>query len=307
MKTRLLTLFLMSSCLLHAAARAEGDTSPATQPNADATGETAATDAPAASAATAAPSPAPTAAPFTANIGLVSDYRFRGISQTWKRPAVQGGFDYADASGWYLGVWGSNVSGNSYNNGAGLEMDLYGGFKTAVAEGLTLDLGALAYVYPGARMNRAPGVPGGDHYDNVDLYAALTAGNFSGKLSVAATDYFGLDGTTAGYAYFSALTPAGNSKGSAYLDLNYGFDLGQGLTASAHLGHLWVRHYGDLSYTDWKLSLSKPIERLGGLTLSASLVGTDADKAFYQAGDAGGLRPKRLGNTGVVLGISRSF
>jgi uncharacterized protein (TIGR02001 family) len=293
MKTRLLTLFLMSSCLLHAAARAEGDSTPAVPPDA-------ATPAP-------APAPAPAATPITANIGLVSDYRFRGISQTWKRPAVQGGFDYAHASGWYLGVWGSNVSGNSYNNGAGLEMDLYGGFKAAVTEGVTLDLGALAYVYPGARMNRAPGVPSGDHYDNVDLYAALTAGNFSGKLSVAATDYFGLDGNTAGYAYFSALTPAGSSKGSAYLDLNYGVDLGQGLTASAHLGHLWVRHYGDLSYTDWKLSLSKPIESLGGLTLSAALVGTDADKAFYQAGDAGGLRPKRLGNTGVVLGISRSF
>ncbi len=290
MKTRLLTLFLTSSCLLHAAARAEGEaTAPVQGP------------------AAAAPAAAPSAAPITANIGLVSDYRFRGISQTWKRPAVQGGFDYAHSSGFYLGTWASNVSGNSYNNGAGLEMDLYGGFKTAVAEGVTLDVGALAYVYPGARLNRAPGVPTGEKYDNVDVYAAVTAGNFSGKLSVAATDYFGLDGNTAAYAYFNALTPAGSSKGSAYLDLNYGFDLGQGLTAAAHVGHLWVRHYGDLSYTDWKLSLSKPIESLGGLTLSASLVGTDADKRFYQAGDAGGLNAKRLGNTGVVLGVSKAF
>ncbi|SEL66177.1 conserved hypothetical protein [Roseateles sp. YR242] len=291
MKTRLLTLFLMSSCLLHAAARAEGEASPPPAP-----GDT--------SAATPASAPAP--GPVVANIGLVSDYRFRGISQTWKRPAVQGGFDYAHASGWYLGAWGSNVSGNSYNNGAGLELDLYGGFKTAVVEGVTLDVGALAYLYPGARLNSAPGVPSGEKYDNVDVYAAVTAGSFSAKLSVATTDYFGLNSTTASYAYFSALTPAGSSKGSAYLDLNYGFDLGQGYAATAHVGHLWVRHYGDLSYTDWKLSLSKPVESLG-LTLSASLVGTDAEKALYQAGDAGGLRPKRLGNTGVVVGVSKSF
>lgn len=296
MKTRLLTLFLMSSCLLHAAARAQ-DTEAAANANANANGN--------ADANTNTSAAAP--APLTANLALVSDYRFRGISQTWKRPAVQGGFDYAHASGLYLGTWASNVSGNSYNNGAGLELDLYGGFKTAVAEGVTLDIGALAYVYPSARMNSAPGVPSGSRYDNVDVYAAITAGNFSGKLSVAATDYFGLDAQSAGYAYFNALTPAGSSRGSAYLDLNYGVDLGQGLMATAHVGHLWVRHYGDLSYLDWKLALSQPLERLGGLTLSAAVVGTDADKRFYQAGNAAGQQAKRLGSTGLLVSLSKSF
>jgi uncharacterized protein (TIGR02001 family) len=185
MKTRLLSLFLISSCFLHAAARAEGE-------------------APAAAPAPAAPMAAPEHG-FTGNLAFVSDYRFRGISQTWKRPAVQGGFDYSHASGLYLGAWASNVSGNSYNNGAGMEWDLYGGWKLPVSEAVTLDLGALAYVYPGARMNAAPGQPTSHKYDNVDVYAAVTAGAFSGKLSVAATDYFGLDGETASFAYFSAL------------------------------------------------------------------------------------------------------
>ena len=152
---------------------------------------------------------------------------------------MQGGFDYAHSSGAYAGVWASNVSGNTYNNGAGLETDLYGGFKfspvSLAGQDLTLDLGALAYIYPGARLNSAPGVATDKKYDNVDLYLGLSYGAFSAKLSVAATDYFGLNSDTAGYAYFSSLGANGSSKGSAYLDLNYNFDLGQGITLGTHI------------------------------------------------------------------------
>ena len=66
---------------------------------------------------------------FTGNATLVSDYRFRGITQTFKLPAVQAGFDYAHSSGVYLGTWASNVSNNVYANGAGLEWDFYGGYQ----------------------------------------------------------------------------------------------------------------------------------------------------------------------------------
>lgn len=241
---------------------------------------------------------------LTGNLSLTSDYRFRGISQTWRLPAVQGGFDYAHASGAYLGVWASNVSGNSYNNGAGLETDLYGGFKLALTQDLTLDLGALAYVYPGATLNSAPGVATDKKYNNLDLYAALTMGAFNAKLSVAATDYFGLDSSTAGYAYFSSLPAGGGSKGSAYLDLNYRFDLGNGLGLDTHIGHLAVRHYGELSYTDVKLGLSK---EFAGLNLGLAVVATDAKREFYQAGNAAGNEAKRLGKAGLLLSVGRSF
>lgn len=63
----------------------------------------------------------------TGNFSLVSDYRFRGISQSWGQPAVQGGIDYTHASGFYPGNWNSSVSSNNYNNGASLQVDLYGG------------------------------------------------------------------------------------------------------------------------------------------------------------------------------------
>lgn len=67
-----------------------------------------------------APADAPAAAPAvtaTANVNLVSQYRFRGIDQTWNRPAVQGGADLSLPSGVYAGVWASNVAGNSYPGG----------------------------------------------------------------------------------------------------------------------------------------------------------------------------------------------
>jgi len=245
---------------------------------------------------------------LTGNLSLNSDYRFRGISQSWLLPAVQGGFDYAHSSGAYAGVWASNVSGNSYNNGAGLETDVYGGFKfnagQVAGQDLTLDLGALAYIYPGARLNSAPGVASDKKYDNLDLYLGLGYGAFSAKLSVAATDYFGLNSDTAGYAYFSSLGANGGSKGSAYLDLNYNFDLGQGITLGTHVGYLKVRNYGDLSYTDAKISIAKEIL---GLNWTAAVVGTDAKKDFYQVGNAAGQDPKRVGGTGLVLSVAKAF
>ena len=53
---------------------------------------------------------------FTGNVAVVSDYRFRGISQTYLEPAIQGGFDYSHASGFYFGNWNSSVSGNGFHN-----------------------------------------------------------------------------------------------------------------------------------------------------------------------------------------------
>src|SRR3954471_5124535 len=81
-------------------------------------------------AAAATPPPPP----VTGNMTLVTDYRFRGISQTLGRPAIQGGFDYAHESGVYLGNWNSNVSSAAGYPGGNLEMDFYGGYKKAFGD-----------------------------------------------------------------------------------------------------------------------------------------------------------------------------
>lgn len=260
-------------------------------------------------AAPEAPAPVPAATPaatppVNGNFTLVSDYRFRGISQSWLQPAVQGGLDYTHASGFYLGNWNSSVSSNSYNNGASLEMDFYGGWRFEPMKDLTADIGVLHYYYPGAKLNSAPATPSGQTYDNTEIYFGLTQGPFNAKLSYAVTDYFGLNSQTAGYAYWSALPARGDSKGTTYLDLNYNPDLGNGLTLGLHLGHTAVRNYDELSYTDYKLSLSKDV---GGFLVTGALIATNADSAYYQAGNSAGTDARKLGNTTLVLSVGKTF
>ena len=115
-------------------------------------------------------------APFTGNITLASDYKFRGFSQTNFKPALQGGFDYADKSGFYLGNWNSNVEQSLYN-GASLEMDVYGGYK-GTAGAVSYDLGAIYYAYPGSA---------GPKIDNKEVYVGLGTGPFTTSTSPTAT------------------------------------------------------------------------------------------------------------------------
>ena len=103
---------------------------------------------------------APEVSPITANVTVVNDYRYRGISQSNFKPAIQGGFDYAHESGFYIGNWNSSISwiSDSYANSylgtassvsAPIEMDFYGGFKKEfLGEGFASDFGVLQYYYP---------------------------------------------------------------------------------------------------------------------------------------------------------------
>ena len=138
-----------------------------------------------ASAQTAPAAPAAAAAPasphtFTGNMSVVTDYRFRGISQTFKQPAIQGGFDYGHESGFYVGNWNSNVDSSLYN-GANLEMDFYGGYKMSAGP-VAFDFGALYYYYPGS------GAGGTFKIDNTELYVSAGYGPVSVKYSHAISD-----------------------------------------------------------------------------------------------------------------------
>lgn len=260
-------------------------------------------------AQSAAPATAPAATEtpsytLTGNIAAVSDYRFRGISQSYRLPAVQAGFDFTLANGLYLGNWNSSVSGNSYNNGASLEIDLYGGYRFEPVKDLTADVGFLYYLYPGANLNISPGVLSNKKYDNAEIYAGLTHGPFNAKISYALTDYFGLNGQTASYAYFTALGDHGSSEGTAYIELNYTLDLGNKLSVGAHLGHTAVRHYSELSYTDAKVSVNK---EWFGINFGAAVVASDAKQAYYRIANTGGNSPKHVGTTTLVLSAGKTF
>src|SRR3954462_702118 len=99
---------------------------------------------------------APAPSPVTGNITLASEYRFRGIDQTFGKPAIQGGFDYSHASGIYLGNWNSNVSQGAGFPGGNIEMDFYGGWKKTFGD-FGLNVGAIYYYYPGT--NAGPTIP----------------------------------------------------------------------------------------------------------------------------------------------------
>jgi uncharacterized protein (TIGR02001 family) len=225
---------------------------------------------------------------FTGNITIASDYRFRGISQTFKLPAIQGGLDYSHISGLYAGTWMSNVSSNSYANGNSMEWDGYGGYKFPVGP-VTFDFGGLYYYYPGAHFS----VPAHTKYDNFELYGAASWKWLTFKYSYALTDFFGTNGDTYG---------GDDSKGSVYYDLSANVPVAEKVTLNAHVGHQTVANYGDLSYTDWKLGATYD---LNGWGLSAAYIGTNAKKDWYYA--CNDEKCKKTGEGTVVVSVSKTF
>ena len=174
---------------------------------------------------------APAAAPeLTANIGLVSEYVFRGIRQTWGNPAIQGGVDYAHASGFYAGAWMSNTSANLYAN-ANVEIDLYGGYRGAVGD-FSYDVGLLQFIFPKANYDKI--TPAGSYasktYDTTELYLSGTWQWLNVKYSRALTDvgYFGFTSNNAGFGAFPNKPNAGvtgkDTTGSWYIEANIAYE-----------------------------------------------------------------------------------
>jgi uncharacterized protein (TIGR02001 family) len=230
-------------------------------------------------AATIAQTPAPAAAPEpdwtgTGNVGFFSQYVFRGLTQTNEKPAVQGGFDLAHKSGFYVGTWASNVSwiSDGYyippnpppTPSASLEWDFYGGYKGTLPADFGYDLGVLYYWYPGR-------YPSGFTTPNTtELYAALTWKFLSFKYSWSANDKtFGIP----------------NSRGSQYLDLTASYDVIEKVsdvigkvTIFGHIGKQYFQNNGIFDYSDWKVGASTEIY---GLTVGIYGTGTNAQDAAY--------------------------
>jgi uncharacterized protein (TIGR02001 family) len=107
---------------------------------------------------------APQVLTVSGSASIASDYRFRGVSQADREMAVQGGFTLTHDSGFYVGAWGSNLAGWGTFGGANMELDLIGGYKAALADHATLDIGLTWYMYPG----------GADETDFAEPYVKLT-------------------------------------------------------------------------------------------------------------------------------------
>jgi len=251
---------------------------------------------------------------LTGNAGIYSSYRFRGIDQTFGKPALQGGIDYSHASGFYLGNWNSNVSEGAGFPAANLEMDFYGGWKGSWGD-FGLDVGAIHYAYPGSDVNAANGTgPYVNPRDatrthtgsvsNTELYIGASWKWLSLKYSHATSDYFSLPGT----------------RGSNYLDLSANYDLGGGWGVNGHVGRFKLKGWStgtDLTngdYTDWKIGVTKDVS---GWVFGASYLTTNAkgscnfaNPGFYCFSSQAPFDVNRVRDAGrgiLVLSVSRTF
>lgn len=207
---------------------------------------------------------------FSANVSLTSDYVWRGFTQTYKKPALQGGFDLSHESGVYIGTWGSNVrfveSGPS--DGAHLELDLYAGYSHEFKNGVGLDVGYNRYMYPGAESNL--------DYDFGEFYVS---GNFNM--------------ITLGYNYAPEFF--GNSGKAHYFSLGLEYALPHDFTLGASVGYQKFSDNSDANYTDWGLSISK------------SFGGADFTLAYTDTNIDGTDDPDDLAKGRAVFSISKSF
>lgn len=225
-----------------------------------------------------APAAAEPASPhtFTYNIGLFSQYIFRGLTQTAQDPAIQGGVDYSHSSGFYAGAWASNISwledagpaggGPAYDHSS-LEIDVYGGYRGEVFKtGVGFDVGLLQYIYPGDNNNNWI-----DDAETTEIYGALSYKWLQGKFSyVVSDDAWG--------------TPDGN--GTWYAEANANIPVGEtGFTVNLHVGRqefdgrangATVSNDDLYSYTDWKIGLTKSWSN--GVNVGGYYTDTNADE-----------------------------
>jgi uncharacterized protein (TIGR02001 family) len=238
---------------------------------------------------------------------ITSDYRFRGVSQSDREMAVQGGITLTHESGVYVGTWASNLAGWGTFGGANMELDLIGGYKTALSDRATLDVGLTWYVYPG----------GADKTDFAEPYVKLTG--TAGKATLTAGAAYAPRQQALGRWYRSGAEAAAGTYSAPGAKNDNLYLWGDGalavagtpITAKAHVGHSWgqdglgpnataVSPTG--SYWDWSLGAD-----IGwrNLTLGLAYVGTDISdrraaylRPSFSKGQDG--RGNIAGGTGLV-------
>jgi uncharacterized protein (TIGR02001 family) len=219
---------------------------------------------------------------ISSNVGLATDYTFRGLSQTDESPAISGGFDYTNDI-WYGGVWASNID----FAGGSIETDLYAGLKPKLIDGVNTDFGVIGYFYP----------------DASDAGAELDYGEVYAKV-----DFVPVDGLRVGGAVFVSPEFTGETGTSVYAEVAASYAFDSAFSVSAAFGQQSAEDADfdpapgaanvEDTYTTWNVGLTvAPQDGLfQGFAIDARYVDTDLD---------GDLTPAADGR--FVLGIKRSF
>jgi uncharacterized protein (TIGR02001 family) len=212
------------------------------------------------------------------NLGLTTEYRYRGISQSRLQPALQGGADYVNnPTGFYAGTWLSTIKWitDTAGGSGNVEWDVYAGKKGDITDKISYDVGVLTYVYPSNNLNPSA--------NTTEIYGQLGMGPAYIKYSHALTNLFGF----------------ADSKNSGYLDIGANIDIAEGLQLNLHAGHQEVKGAGNglFSYTDWKIGVTKDF---GFLSASLAAIGTNTSNYV-------GANNKDLGKNMLVLSVLKTF
>ncbi len=248
---------------------------------------------------------------FTANVGLFSQYIFRGLTQTNEDPAVQGGFDYSYNFGpasFYAGTWLSNISwlhDSAQYSSSSLENDYYLGFRGNFGKSdFTYDAGFLYYYYPGSTIAVT-----GEKGDTQELYGSVGWKWFTAKYS---------------YGVGNKTFAVRNSQGTWYLDLSASYPVGDtGLTLMAHWGDqkyrgtdnrnpVGVSNDAAFSYRDWKIGatydMGKVTDVLKAVTVGGYYTGTTGGSNFgYGSVTQGGPYPSNISKNQFTAFVQKTF
>jgi uncharacterized protein (TIGR02001 family) len=200
--------------------------------------------------------------PISYNISAVSNYKYRGQDQDWSKtsglkPALQGGVDYAHASGFYLGNWNSTVNMGS----ADLEIDLYGGYKFPLGD-LGMDVGALTYIYPGATVT-----------NTTELYVAASYGPVTAKYS-----------STVSKGYFGTGEGTSDGRGTGYLNLAFAQEIMPKVTLKASVGSTMFTTAAKsapinaVNYVDYSIGAAYDLG--DGMTFTGAYVGANKKESY---------------------------
>jgi uncharacterized protein (TIGR02001 family) len=216
------------------------------------------------------------------NAAVVSDYRYRGISQSRLDPALQGGADFVNnPTGLYVGTWLSSIKWTKDAGGDGnVEWDIYGGKRGEIIKDVSYDVGVLGYIYPS---NGLGNVAGFENANTAEIYGQIGYGPAYLKYSHSVTNLFGFV----------------DSKNSGYVDIGASIELGGGYTLGLHAGHQSIKNNSAYSYNDYKIGVNK---EFFGVNFGLAAIGTDADKSLYFT-PAG----KFTGKTSLILSAAKTF
>ena len=245
----------------------------------------------------------PPAITVSGSVALVSDYRFRGVSQSDKEMAIQGGITVAHESGFYAGVWGSNLAGWGTFGGSNMELDLIGGYKHSFG-GATVDVGLTWYMYPG----------GADTTDFAEPYVKVSG--TAGPVNLLAGVAYAPKQKALGN-FSNTPQSAGQSEDNFYIwgDASAGIP-STPITVKAHVGYsdgnpglgpngTSVAPTG--KYVDWLLGVDYV---LGPVTLGAAYVDTDIsmkEAAYLQPNFSSTKDGSSIAGSRVVLSVTAAF